>query len=62
MTKKMKNLYCLICGKYKKFTKPRISYILEKVLVLAINFSKCNNEDGKIFKEEESINISKTLD
>ena len=44
----MKKLYCVICGKYRKFEKPKISYLLEKTLVL-------ENEDEKIFKEEESI-------
>ena len=44
----MKKLYCIICGKYRKFEKPKISYLLEKTLVL-------ENEDEKIFKEEESI-------
>ena len=44
----MKKLYCIICGKHRKFEKPKISYLLEKTLVL-------ENEDEKIFKEEESI-------
>ena len=44
----MKKLYCIICGKYRKFEKHKISYLLEKTLVL-------ENEDEKIFKEEESI-------
>ena len=30
----MKKLYCVICGKYKKFEKSKISYVLEKTLVL----------------------------
>ena len=30
MIKKMKKLYCVICGKYRKFEKPKISYLLEK--------------------------------
>ena len=29
----MKKLYCVICGKYRKFEKPKISYLLEKTLV-----------------------------
>ena len=37
-------------------------YILEKTLVLSIICSKCNNEDKKIFKEKESIEILKILD
>ena len=34
---------------------------LKKKLVLSIVCSKCNNEDEKIFKEEESIEILKIL-
>ena len=34
ITKKRKKLYCVICGKYRKFLKkiekPKISYLLEK--------------------------------
>ena len=55
----MKNLYCIICGKYKKFKNPKTSYILEKTLVLSILCSKCKNEGEKIFNEEESIEILK---
>ena len=38
MTKKvkMKKLYCVICGSYRKFEKPKISYFLEKRLVLLL--------------------------
>ena len=43
----MKKLYCVICGKYRKFEKPKISCILEKTLVLSIICSKCKNEDEK---------------
>ena len=32
----MKILYCVICGEYRKFEKPEISYFLEKILVLSI--------------------------
>ena len=53
----MKKLCCVICGKYKKFEKPKISYILERTLFLSISCSKCKNEDEKIFKEEKSIEI-----
>ena len=54
----MKTLYCVICSKYKKFKNPKISYIFEKTLVFSIVCSKCKNENEKIFKEEESIEIS----
>ena len=57
----MKNLYCIICGKYRKFEKPKISYLLEKILVLSIICSKCKNGDEKILREEESIEILKVL-
>ena len=51
----MKKLYYVICGEYRKFEKPNISYLLEKALVLSIICSKCKNED------EESIEILKIL-
>ena len=52
----MKKIYCVIWGKYRKFEKPKISYLLEKT-VLPIIYSKCKHEDEKIFKEE-SIEIN----
>ena len=61
ITKKMKKLYCIISSKYRKFEKPKISYVLEKTLVLSIISSKCKNEYEKLFKEEESIEILKIL-
>ena len=57
----MKKLYCVICCKYRKFKNPKLSYIFEKSLVLSIIYSKCKNEDKKMFKEEESIEILKIL-
>ena len=57
----MKNLYCVTCGKYRKFEKPKISYLLEKTLVLSIICGKCKNEDENIFKERESIEILEIL-
>ena len=48
----MKKLHCVIWGKYKKSEKLKISYILEKTLVLSIICSKCKNEDEKMFKGE----------
>ena len=61
MTKKMKKIYCVICGEYRKFEKPETSYLLEKALVLSIICSKRKNEDEKIFKEEDSIEILEIL-
>ena len=57
----MKKLYCVICGKYRKFEKSKISHLLEKTLVLSITCSKCKNENEKMFKEEETIKILKIL-
>ena len=57
----MKKLYCVICGKYGKYKNPKISYIFGKKLVLSIICSKCRNEDEKIFKEKESIEILRIL-
>ena len=61
IAKKMKKLYCVICGKYRKFEKSKISHLLEKTLVLSITCSKCKNENEKMFKEEETIKILKIL-
>ena len=49
----MKKLYCVSCGKYRKFKNSKISYIFEKTLVISIICSKCKNKDEKIFKEEK---------
>ena len=46
----MKKIYCVVCGKYKKFKNPKISYIFQKKkLVLGV----ICNKDENIFKEEE---------
>ena len=56
----MERLYYAISGsKYKKFEEPKISYNLEKTLVLSIICSKGMNKDEKILKEEELIKILK---
>ena len=57
----MKIIYCFIFGKYRKFKNPKRSYIFQKALVLSIIWSKNKNEDEKIYKEEESIEILKIL-
>ena len=50
ITKKDKKLYCAICGKYGKFKKHKISYLLEKTLVFSTICSNCQKEDEKILK------------
>ena len=57
----MKKMYCVNCGNYTKLEKPKISYILEKTLVLSVICSKCRNEDEKRSKEEKSIEMLKNL-
>ena len=44
-------VFVVICGKYRKFEKPKILYLLEKTLVLSIICSKCKDEDEKLFKD-----------
>ena len=43
--------------KYITFEKSKISYLLEKTLVIPIICHKCKNEDEKLFKEEESVEL-----
>ena len=50
----MKKVYCVICGKYRKFEKPKTSYILEKT-VLSIICIKCKNEDEKYLKKKNQL-------
>ena len=49
------------CEKYKKFIKPKVSYICYKILLLSSICNKCGSEDDKIFKEEVSLEILKIL-
>ena len=57
----MKQLHFVNCSKYRKFEKPKISYLLEKALVLSMTCCKCKNEVEKMFKEEESIEKIKVI-
>ena len=43
------------------FEEPKISYLLEKTLVLSTVCSKCKNENEKVFKEKVSIEILSLL-
>ena len=56
-----KKIYFVVSGKNKRFKNPKISYTFGKTLVLFIISSKCKNENVKIFKEAESIEIWKIL-
>ena len=55
----MKKIYYVICDKYRQLKTPKI-YIFKKT-VLSNLCSKQQNEDEKIFKEEESIDLLKIL-
>ena len=57
----MRKIYCTKSKKYKEFEKPKISYIYDKTLLLSSICNKCESEDEKLFKEEESIRILKIL-
>ena len=57
----MRKIYCTNCIKYKEFKKPEISYICNKTLPLSSIRNKRGREDEKIFKEEESLGILKTI-
>ena len=50
-------MYCLNSKNIKEFEIPIISYICYKALLLSSIFNKSGSEDGKIFREEESIEI-----
>ena len=57
----MKKLYCVIAASIENLEKPKVSHISEKILFLSNIYSKCKNEDEKLFKEEEPIEILKIL-
>ena len=57
----MNKLYSVICDKYRKTEKSKISYISEKILIISIICSKQKNGDEKTFKEKESIEILKIV-
>ena len=47
----MEIIYCVILGKHAKFKNAKISYIFEKILVLSIICSTCENKDEKELKK-----------
>ena len=55
----MRKLHWIICGKHKIFENSKILYILP--LALSIICSKYKNEDEKMLKEGESIEILRIL-
>ena len=63
IVKKVMNneVYCIKFNKYCKFENHKISHIFCKTLVLSMIWDKCISKDEAIFKEDESIEILKTL-
>ena len=59
ITKNVKILCCVICGRYRRFQKPKVSYLLEKVISLSITCRKYKNKGEKLFREQEPIEIIK---
>ena len=55
ITKNLKNVYYVTCGKYRKFEKPKTLYLLEKTLVLSIICRKCKNEEEKCLKKKNQL-------
>ena len=51
----MKKLYCVICAKYRKFEKPKISYILEKTLVYYIIYSNVKMKMKKYLRKKNQL-------
>ena len=51
----MKQLCCVVCSKYRKFDKPKISYLLGKTLVLSIICSKCKMKKKKYLKDKNQL-------
>ena len=49
----MKKVYCVACGKYEKIKNPKISYILQKALVLSIICSKTGCKNEQIFNTKK---------
>ena len=51
----MKKLYSVICGKCRKFEKPKISNILEKTLVLFVICSSAKMMMKKCLKKNNQL-------
>ena len=53
--------YCVKRDRFRKFLNLKTSYSFDKILVLCIICSKCGNNDERIFKKGESLEMLKTL-
>ena len=57
----MKKIYCLICGKYRKFKNPKISKMSKKTLVLSVISRKCKMKMKKYLKKKNQLRYQKSL-
>ena len=55
VTKMMKKLYCVICGKYRKFKNPKIPYILEKTLIFVLFAVSVKMKMEKYLKKKNQL-------
>ena len=53
----MKKLCCVICGKYRKFKDPKISYIFKISLVLSIFAVSAIVKIKKYFKKKNQLKL-----
>ena len=57
----MKKLYCIIFGKYRKFEKPKISYLLEKTLVFLLFEVSTRMKMKNYLKKESQLKYCRFL-
>ena len=50
-------MHCVKCNKFRNFVNPKISLIFDEILEFYISCSKCDNNNDRIFKEEENTEI-----
>ena len=53
----MREMYSIICKKYKEFKKSKILYICYKILLLSNSCNKRGSENKQILIEEKSMKI-----
>ena len=56
----MKELYCVICGKYRKFGKHKISYLLGKIFFLLFAVI-ATRQKKKYLKKKNQLKYQKFL-
>ena len=54
----MKKIYCVICGKYRKFKNPKIPYIFKKN-IRSFYYLKCENKDKNYSQKKNQLRYQK---